>query len=206
MSTPTITTDGTGTAKAYPTKARVELEAVGVDATPQVATEIAEDRTDTITQSLQDAGVSTDQIRVANFRLEDPNNQFAPEEGDQYRVTMNLRVDCSPETASTIALTAIDVGASNVDVQFALDEETTRELRKEAVSAATARARSIAEQIADSEGILVGSVLDITTTSSETGFESIVDDALEFDPDSDFQPSPIPITERIEAVFEVTDE
>lgn len=206
MSTPTITADGTGTAEAYPSKATIELEAIGADRTPHVAADIAEDQAATITQSLLDAGVSTDQIRVVKFRIEDPKNQFDPEDDDQFRASKSIRVDCSPETASSIALTAIDAGASNVDVHFALDEESTQELRKEAVATATTRARSIAEQIAESEEITIDSVLEITTTSSDIGFESLIDEALEFDPTIDFQPSPIPITEHVEAVFEIADE
>ncbi|WP_254807894.1 SIMPL domain-containing protein [Natronosalvus amylolyticus] len=206
MTTPTITTDATGTAEALPTKATVDLEARGTATVPSVATATAEDCAETIRQALVDAGISDDHIRLVKVRLADPSNQFGSEGDDTFRATRRLQVDCAPATASKIAETAIDAGATTVDVRFALGEEKTQQLRSQAVATATERARSLAAHIAECEGVSIGPVRTVTTTTSEQGFQSLVDEALEFDPESDFQPSPIRISERVEAVFEISDE
>jgi uncharacterized protein YggE len=195
-----ITTEGTGRREALPDLAMMEVTASGDGDSAAAAREAARDRAATVQESLS---VSEDRIRTVERCVTDTEEPFEPDADARYRATERLVVDCVPETVGDVFVAATDAGGEVQSIDFHLHEAVRRELRDKALEAATERAREKAERIAAVEELAVTEVREIREGETSTGMQGFVDEALDFAPDTDFQPSPVAITETVEVEFEL---
>jgi len=198
--TPHITTEGTGRREAMPDLAMVEVTATGDGDSAMIAREAARDHAATIEASLT---TPDDRIRTVERSITDTEGAFEPETDAPYRATERLVVDCVPETVGDVVVETTDAGGEVQSIDFHLHEAVRRELRDEALEAATERAREKAERVAAVEELAVTEVRAVREGETSTGMQGFVDEALEFAPDTDFQPSPVAITETVEVEFEL---
>lgn len=203
MSEPTVTTDATGKSEAIPNVATVEITAIRDGRSATVARGSARDCAETIRESVAAEGVSSARVRTVSSKIEEASQMFDPGEGDPYRATERLVVECPPETAGDVVTAATDAGGTVPDVAFHLHEDVRRSLEAEALDAAMERAREKAKRLATAEGATLAGVREVTTTDGCCGMESIVDEALAGGADSDFRPGPITVTETVEVVYEI---
>ena len=200
MTDPTITTTATGRREATPDLATVGVVVIDDGESAATARETTRDRVATLRNS-SDA-VPAERIRTVDFRVEATLEMFEPETEASYQGTARLEVDCVPETVEAVVTEVTDAGGTVRDVSFELHETVRRRLRDEALTAATERAREKAERIATAEGGAVGDLRAVTTGRESSGMDSIVDDALASNPDTDVRPTPIVVSETVEAVYE----
>ncbi|WP_049935442.1 SIMPL domain-containing protein [Haloplanus natans] len=158
-----VTTDGTGRREAMPDLAVVEVTVNGDGDSATAARETARDRTATVEESLS---VSNGRIRTVERSINDTSELFEPETDAPYRATERLVVDCVPETVGDVFVEATDAGGKVGSIDFHLHEAVRRELRDEALEAATKRARETAERIAAVEGLVVGDVCETTARAA----------------------------------------
>jgi len=195
-----ITTEGTGRREAIPDLAVVELTATGDGDSAMIAHEAARDHAATIEASLP---APDDRIRTVERSITDTEGAFKPETDAPYRATERLVVDCVPETVGDVVVEAADAGGEVQSIDFHLHEAVRQELRNEALEAAMERAREKAERIAAVEKLAVTEVREIREGKTSTGMQGFVDEALDLASDTDFQPSPVAITETVEVEFEL---
>lgn len=197
---PHITTEGTGRRESVPDLATVEVTATGDGDSAAVAREAARDHAATIEASLT---VPDDRIRTVERCVTDTDEPFEPDGNGQYRATERFVVDCVPETVGDVFVEATDAGGEVQSIDFHLHETVRQELRDAALEAATKRAREKAERIAAVEDLIVTEVREVRAGETNTGMQGLVDEALDFSPDTDFEPSPVAITEAVEVAFEL---
>lgn len=204
MTPRTITTDAVARREAEPDLATVEVEAVGEGESASEARGVAKVRASTLRESMTD--VPTDQISTIELEVRETDRMFDPVTDAPFQATERLHVDCAPETAESVVIDVSNAGGQIRSVQFRLHEDTHRELQNEAISSAMERAREKAEQMAATEGLTVAEVREATTEGADTGFESIVDEALDGNDETELHPAPITVTEGVEVVYELTQE
>lgn len=201
MENRTITTDAIGRQEATPELATIEAVVVGEGGTAASARTTARDRAATLRETV--TTVATDQIQTVEIQVEDTDEMFEPTTDARYQATEHVHVECVPETAADVVVEVTDAGGSIRSVEFGLHETRYREFQNEALAAAMERAREKADRIAAAEGVAVSEVVDVTTQQVDTGMGSIVDEALAAGSDTDLQPTPIEIVQRVEVVYEI---
>jgi uncharacterized protein YggE len=205
MTTRTITTEATARRETTPELATVEanVKAEGPEATAALAQ--ARDRTATIRDTV--TAVSADHIQTVDLQVADATEPFGPDIDGQYQATGRLRLKCVPETAESVVVDVTDAGGTVETVQFQIHDQVRRQLQDEALTAAMERARQKAARLAAVEHLAVGDVQNVTTqhVDGATGMEQIVEDALD-GPDADLSPTPVTVSERVEVVYELTEE
>jgi len=199
MTEPTITTGATGRREKVLDLASVDIVVTGSGESADIARRAARDHAATIRDAL--TSVSTDQVRVVDRYIRTDSDVFDPEFDAQYQATERLQVDCVPETVDEVVVESTDADGTVRTVEFHLHEEVNRRLQDEALAEAMARSREKAEQLAAAEGLHVTEVRSVTTTDVEPGMESIVDEALEQNTDTKLQPTPVTVSQRVEAVY-----
>ena len=198
MESKTITVDAIGRSEAVPDLATVEAFTIGEGESTSDARAIVKDRATTLRASITD--VSTDQIRTVNLQVQDTDEMFDPVTDAPFEATERLHIDCVPENAESVVLDVTNAGGQIQNVQFQLHQEKRRELQNNAISSAMEHAREKAEQMAAAEGLTVARVQEATTKDVSTGFDSIVDEALASNPDTNMHPAPITVSEGVEVV------
>lgn len=196
-----ITAEGTGREEAMPDLATVELTATGDADAATLARETARDRAATIEASLS---VPSDRVRTVDCRIEDSTDLFEPDIDTKYRATVRLVVDCVPETAGSVVAEATDAGGTVQSVDFHLHENVRRELQDAALAEAMGRAREKAERVASVEGLTVAEVAEVTVGGTGSDMEGFLDGEPTFGPETEFEPTPVSVTETVEAEFELT--
>jgi len=204
MKSRTVTVDAVGRCEAVSDLATVEAFAIGEGESASDARAIAKDRASTIRESITD--ISTDQIRTVDLQVQDTDEMFDPVTDAPFQATARLHIDCLPENAESVVVDVTNAGGQIQTVQFQFHENKRRELQDKAIKSAMERAREKAEQMAAAEGLTVAEMQEAATTDVSTGFESIVDEALDSSPDTDLHPAPITVSEGIEAVYELSEE
>jgi len=204
MESKTITVDAIGRSEAVPDLATVEAFTIGEGESTSDARAIVKDRATTLRASITD--VSTDQIRTVNLQVQDTDEMFDPVTDAPFEATERLHIDCVPENAESVVLDVTNAGGQIQNVQFQLHQEKRRELQSNAISSAMEHAREKAEQMAAAEGLTVAEVQEATTKDVSTGFDSIVDEALASNPDTNMHPAPITVSEGVEVVYELSEE
>ncbi len=199
MTTHTITTEATGRREKTPELAKVEATATGDGESVAAARRMAADRAATIRESV--TSVSDARIRTVDRQAEHRSEVFGQEPDEAYRATEKLVIDCVPETAERVFVEVTDAGGTVKTVQFHLREDVHRRLQDEALTEAVERSREKAEQIAAAEGRQVAEVREVTTGEMNLGMESIVDEALGSNPETNLQPTPITVSETVEVVY-----
>lgn len=204
MATRTITTTATVSREAEPELATVEATVIGKGDEAAIARAQARDRAATIQESI--TAVSTDRIRTVDMQVRDSEEPFGPATNAAYRAKECLHIDCVPGTAEAVVVQVTDAGGTVQGVQFNLHEHARRQLQDDALMAATQRAREKADRIAAVEGLAVSEVQRVTIEEASTGMDSIVEEALNRNPDADFMPGPIAVSQAVEVEYELAEE
>lgn len=197
-----VTVNAVGHAERLPDAVTVELRAIGDGEAPDTARAAARERSGALRGLLQE--LPTDRVRTVNIEVESAEAMFQPVTDAPYQATEQLHVDCAPETAEAVVIEATSAGASVQNVQFKLTPETRDALTDEALSAAMERAREKAERLAAAEGLSVSGVQDVRTVDTSAGFQSIVDEALDWGEETNLHPAPVTVSEGVEVVYELT--
>lgn len=204
----TLSVDATGQRAAVPTLATVEVSVKAKGDATAIAHAAVRDRATTIRDAL--TVVSSDQVRTVDRQVRDSTDTFeprhAPEMDAEYQATEHLQIDCSPTTAEDLFVEVTDAGGQVETVQFELRDAVRQKLQEEALAAAMKRAHEKAERMAGAEGSAVAEVQDVTTLEASADMEGLVDEAPAATPETDLQPSPITVTERVEVVYELVNE
>jgi len=200
----TITTTATGQAETLPDTARIELEIIAEADTAKAARQTVTDHEATLRDTLlTETSLSQDQIRATGFEVRHQEDQFEPSQTDpDYRAVKDIHVDIQPKHAGDIVVTATDAEASLRHVGFSITDSTRSNLEEQALANAVEKARGKSETLASAEGATVGTVLNLEAREP-SGMQTIVDDALEFGSDHDFQPNPISVSVEVEATYEL---
>lgn len=201
MTDQTVTTSATGRRNAVPDLAVVEVNVITGGATASAARTTVRDRAATIRESL--AAVSPDTVETAKLRVEDASDEFGSTVDAPYQAVEQLRIDCVPDTAASVVAEVTDAGGTVTDVQFIVHEDRVEQLEEEALTDAMTRARTKAEHVAAAEGLRLGDVQQITTEDPDTSMAYLADDILCTDLETELQPSPITISERVEVIYEL---
>jgi len=204
MTDRTLTVDASAERSARPKSSRVELRVRGEGTTAAEARRDARDRGATLRESLR-AVVAGEDVRRTRVTVEETDTTFEPETDLPYGASERFHVNCTPETVEEVVVCATDAGASVSDVIHTLHEARRRELRDEALAAATERAREKAERIADVEELTVGEVRCVSTHEGRTGMESLVEEALVFGECSSLDPDPVEVSAAVEVVYGLMD-
>lgn len=126
----------------------------------------------------------------------------------RYRAKKKLQIECLPEAAESVVVAVSDSGGQVQTVQFQLQDSKYRKYTNEALSSAMKRARNKAEHIAAVEGAVLGEVQEVNLKLAEvnSGMDTIVEDALASNHDTNLHPTPITVSERVETVYELETE
>ncbi|WP_255197686.1 SIMPL domain-containing protein [Halorarius litoreus] len=198
----TVTTEATARRETAPELARVDLTVTAGGESAATARAAVDDRAASVREPLTTVVDAAD-VRTTGQRIESTGEVFDPRVDDAFQATVELTVDCVPETAEDVVVAATDAGATVDRVEWHPHESVCRRLHDDALEAATERAREKAERVAAAEGLAVGSLREATTTDSVGGMQSIVDEALFDGGDTAFQPTPITVAASVECVFDL---
>ncbi|MFO8064125.1 MAG: SIMPL domain-containing protein [Spirochaetia bacterium] len=194
----TVTVVGRGEVTAVPDQATITVGVQVFDEDAQAASAELSDRMDAVVAALQEAGVPEEHIRTTNYSIffeRDREAERRPErdgvqDGDggpagggspgdggrpagTYRVQNMVRVLISEvDRAATIVDTAIEAGANQMHgIRFSLSDPAS--LDGEALTRAMDHARDRAETLAEAGGQSLGTIIEITESSSGSsgGFE-----------------------------------
>lgn len=202
MSCKSITVEAVGRCESVPDQATIEAFAIGEGKSANDARGIAKDRVLTIQESITD--ISKDQIRTVEIQVQDTDEMFDPGTDAPFQATERLAIDCLPENAESVVMDIANAGGQIQTIQFQLHTDTLRELQNKAINAAMKRAREKAEHIAAAEGYAVTEMQEASTQDVDTGFENLAQELLASNPDTDLHPSPMTISEGVEAVYELS--
>lgn len=164
----TITVSAAGEADAAPDEAvvRVSIEATADD--PTVARRRVAENASSMREAIVELGLDESAIRTTGYniyedRVRPDERGGEPETTYRARHSFRIRIDDTDRVGEVIDA-AVEGGATNVGgVEFTLSTETRSQLRREAIQAAMANARSQAEAIAGSGGMTVGDVRTVRT-------------------------------------------
>jgi uncharacterized protein YggE len=204
MEAKTITVDAVDRCEAVPDVATVEAFTIGEADSASDARAMAKDRATTLRESITNA--SSNQVRTVDLQVQDTDEMFDPVTDAPYQATERLHIDCIPENAESVVVDVTNAGGQIQNVQFQFHEEKRRELQNNAIRSAMERAREKAERMAAAEGLVVAELREATTKEVSTGMETIVDEALASNPDTNLQPAPMTVSEGVEVVFELSEE
>lgn len=203
MNSRTITTSAVGQSEAPPELATIEGLAIGEGTSASDAKAVAEDRAATIRKSITD--VSTDDIRTTNIQVNNTDELFDPATQSPYQAKEYFEITCLPDKVEPAVTAVTTAGGAVQTIHFHLREDTHQTLQDEALTQAAERAREKAEVIASAEGLAVADVQTMTTDHPTPGMDSIVDKALASDSETDVHPTPITVSEKVEAKYELTE-
>ena len=156
--TRTIDVSATGTASADPDLAVVRLAVEARADSANAAREQVAADVERMREALRELGISDDAVRTTSFFV-GPEYDYR-ERGRElvgYRAVHAFEVETDVDAPGEVIDAAVENGATQVHgVQFTLSEETQRELRDEALTAAVENARADADAIAAAAGVSVG--------------------------------------------------
>lgn len=195
----TITVGATGTTSATPDLAvvniAVESSADSADtARDEVANNVSEMR-----EALSEANISDDQIRTAYYFIQTERDDNG---ATTYRAVHGFELRVPVDNAGSVVDTAVAGGATHVDgVRFTLSEESSRELRSDALESALNNARADADVIANVTGVEVQAVKSVQTGNGGTA------PVFEEDAPGDgtvFDPGPVTVVSHVTVTYEAS--
>lgn len=159
----TVTVTGYGTAYGAPDIARIGLGVEAVNEDVSAAMDETNSRMDAVINTLVEAGVAREDIRTEYFSIYQDYG-YGPEgpaETPRYRVSTTVTVTVRDiEVVGELLASAVEAGANIVNyLQFDIADRAS--LEAEARSQAVADARDRAEQLAETQGLSVGEVVEI---------------------------------------------
>lgn len=203
MDSATISVSATSHREAPPDQATIEATAIGTGDSAAIALASARDRAATIRATLETP--ATDHLRTVELQVEKTTEMFDPIPDAEYQATAYLELQCPPETSTDVVVAITDGGGHVRRIEFELYRERFRALQNDALEAATERAHEKAERIAATEDLIITGARKISTTETTTEPTSLVEEAIDANPDADLQPSPIEVVENVKAVYTVTE-
>ena len=148
----TVTTEATARRETAPELARVELTVTAGGESAATARTAVDDRAANVRDPLTTV-VDPGDVRTTDRRIESSGEMFDPSVDEAFQATVELTVDCVPETAEDVVVTATNAGVTVDRVEWHPHESVCRRLHDEALEAATERAREKAEYVATAEGL-----------------------------------------------------
>lgn len=204
MTSRTVSIGAVGQCGTVPDLATIEAYTIGGGESAGDARAIVKDRSATLRESITD--VSADQIRTFDLQIQNTDEMFEPEIDASFQATERIHIDCPPEHVESVVVDVTDAGCRIQTVQFQIHEDKRRELQDKAIESAMERARGKAEQVAAVEGFAVAEIHEAAVTDVTNEFESIIDEALGFGPETNLHPEPITVSEGVEVVYELSEE
>lgn len=192
-----ITVGATGTTNAAPDLAVIDIAVVSSADSADGARDQVADNVSEMRETLSEANISDDQIRTTHFFIQterDDNGTIT------YRAVHGFELRVPVDNAGSVVDTAVAGGATHVDgVRFTLSEETSSELRSEALESALDNARADADVIASATGVEVQTVKSVQTGDGGIGpvfAEDASGDGTVFDP------GPVTVTAHVTVTYE----
>ena len=152
----TISVSGSGIIEAEPNQAKVRL---GVETQSENVTEALEENSAkmaAVIEAMEELGISKDSIETTYFNIR-PVIDYEAREDEivGYKVNNEVTVELSDlDKIGEVIAEAIDAGANKVRrIEFGLNEDKEKELRKEAIKEACEDAKSKADAIASGLGL-----------------------------------------------------
>lgn len=202
----TISVAATGSATADPDLALVRV-AVEVRAeTAEAAREAAARDASGMREALRELGVPDDAVETTGFSIRpEYDHRSDSRELIGYTAVHSFEIESEVDEAGAVIDAAVRGGASRVDgVQFTLQEETRRDLRQTALTAAMTDARADAETIASAGGVRVGSLHAASTSDVRfipVEYRLAEDGAA--DASTTIEPGPVTVTASVQATYTI---
>lgn len=206
----TITVSGTGSAKAIPDRASVQMSIVARSATVSEAQSAAADVTAKVLEMTDDLDIDRDAVDTTGSSVQ-PDYRWNREREEQelrgYIAERQIRVELHDlEKLGELVEGAVRVGVNQVSPPQ-LDSSKRRDAYREALDAAAQDARANARQLATSLGATLGAVLQITTLSQPTPpmpyARTMAVDAMEASAPQTYNAASLDFDATITAVFEI---
>lgn len=207
----TIRVSATGQVEADPDRAILRVAAVATADSANVARERLAENVSSMRASLSEANVSDDQIRTVAydiFQEEDRDPETGERVSGPYRATQAFEITVTDvDRIGPVIDAAVDGGANRVDdIQLTLSEETSRQLRAEALTEAMANARSDADTVANASDLTIVNVHSVDT--ADFGFEprrtDVVTEAAADAGGTQIDSGPVTVTASVTVVYNAT--
>jgi len=202
MSPRTITTEAVGSSEAPPEVATVKARISGDSDTLSGARGLVTDRAETLRESI--TTVASDRVRTVDLQVQHRDELFDPPGDAEYYAKAHIHIDCLPEQAGTVSEEVTAAGGQIRSIDFQLHDETHQRLQEAALEQAMARAREKAAVMAAAEEETIAGVQEARSADSSTDMNSVLDEAISSDFDTELHPAPISISERVTVVYELT--
>lgn len=204
----TISVSASGQVSTDPDLARISLavertEQTADEARDRVASDVASMR-----EAVRTAGVADDQIRTVSYSIfpEYDYSERTPELVG-YRAVHAFEVETAPDEAGTVIDAAVGSGATRVTgVAFTVTDDTSRELRADALDLAMANARADADTLAEAEAVSITSVHRISTTGIDVGLvrQSLQEaDSAETRVPTVLEPGPVTVSASVQVTYRI---
>jgi uncharacterized protein YggE len=164
----TITVTGSAEMQAAPDRAVIEASVEATGDSAAAVRDALSTRSDSLRQTLRDAGVSDDQLTTGRFAIRPEYTRREPgtepeQTGYEGTHTITIDVDDVDATGDVID-TAIDGGADSIGrIEYTLAESTRESLREDALQAAVDDARDEATVLAGRLDSRLGTVEHVST-------------------------------------------
>lgn len=207
----TIRVSATGQVEADPDEAILRVAAVATGDTANAARERLAENVSSMREALAEANVSDDDVRTIAydiFQEEDRDPETGERTTGPYRATQAFEITVSDiDRIGPIIDAAVSGGANRVDdIQLTLSEETSRELRAEALTEAMENARSDAEAVANASELTIVGVHSVDTADS--GFEpfraQVATEAAADAGGTQIDSGPVTVTATVTVVYNAT--
>ena len=174
---PLIHVTGSGTIKAAPDRAEIELTVVTKNPDVKAAQKENARKMDTVMSALRDpskGNLTGREIGTTSYSISEvysPDDALKAKFGEEvtiYQVSNTISIETEKiDRVGDIIDIAVANGANSVSsLQFTLSQEKTAELRKQALSIAVKKAQTDAETVLSAMGKTVGDVYEITVDES----------------------------------------
>ncbi len=200
----TITVGASGSASAPPDLAVIDVAVEASASSADAARAAVADNVTEMRAALAAANVSDEQIRTTYFVIypeRDTERADSDTETITYRAVHGFAIRVPVDDAGSVVDAAIAGGATRINwVRFTLSEETSRELRNEALAGALDNARADADVIADETGVEIDAVTAVET--ADGGFIPVFE-AAEHDSEGEtiFDPGPVTVTAYVTVTY-----
>ncbi len=169
----TITVSATGGADVAPDQGVVQVAVTADGDDPGTVSDDLAGQADELRTALDELGVD---YETAHYAVDQPRRPPEERNGAGYEGVHAFEVTVDdPDAVGDVVDAAADVGAEIGNVELTLSEAKRTELREEAIDNAMADARDQAETIAATEGLAVGTAMQVD--ASQQRFDSVRYDA-----------------------------
>ncbi|MFC7043693.1 SIMPL domain-containing protein [Halonotius sp. GCM10025705] len=202
MAESTITTEATGSVETAPESVQLTVEATSIAEETNTARQNAFDKATRIREHISETYVDIHHLETEKSILTDSSDTFDSNLNDgEYQATERLSVECSAEDASKLVAVISEVDGTIPTAKFAVSDNKRQTLKSQAVRNAMSEARTIAEAIADSEGLDIVGVSHVRRPPADDDEDPM--ESLKHAPGFNFHPDTITIAERVTVTYDV---